>query len=431
MPISNQTQSVLDSYAIDVGGKSDPRYTNLIDIITHSPVLEKALNRAVLEGSVKKIQFDSSLGNTDIGAQYSSDTNTITLGPTSNNHHLVFKFAHEVQHANYSNQKSQEYSDIYQSINDLAANKHARIHDYTPLIQKGLLQNQEDEARAHLEGWNAYVEYQKIKNPGISDQNIFLRNIYRTDFSDTLEINNKTGESKQVVYSDLHLNPDLSAPIDAANIAAMGQRYFNKPYGLDYPTHYAGQYLEAIASAENAHRPSYRGANSGRAAQVRIDMQTLGLDEGRLEANGLHIPGRSLGYVDLSNPSATRSSTLDGTQRPGTHFNPILHSAGPAGAPHAEELAPAGQTALPQQEGKEAHLSFFERIVQAARSGDPAALQPIAQDYMRTQEGQAWLQKGHEQLHEQAAQQALEQQVIQQQQQQQQQQTQRGPVMRM
>ena len=430
MAISPQTQRILDAYAATVGGSSDPRYKNVLDAIQHSPSLEQALNKAVREGTITHIRHDPGLINANMGATYNAGT--VSLGRTNDPFILIFQLAHEVQHANHSAQKSREYAQIYQAATALAADTRSTTHNYTPLISQGLAQNRDDEARAQLMGWNAYVEYRRTKNPSATNQDILYENPYKDSISSDGVIDRATGQEIQNIHSDLHLNADLTAPITPANIEAMGRHYYDQSgqfginHNLNYQNYYAGYYLEMVANAENAYRPSYRAANGGRAVQVRMDMQALGLDEARLEGNGLHIPGRSLGYVDQSNPAAAVTSTLDGTQRAGTRFNPIMHAAGATGAYPAGEVAPT-QPALPEQAGQDANMRFFDRIVQAARSGDPAALQPIAQDYMRTEQGQAWLQKGHEQLQEQAAQQALEQQAVQQQQQQ----VQRGPVMRM
>ena len=116
MAISPETQRVLDNYAASVGGVQDTRYVNIISVIQNSPSLEHALNQATRDGTLAHIRLDSGLGNRGMGGSYNAGNKTITLRDAGSPERLVFTLAHEVQHANYSRHKQQEYVQIQQDI---------------------------------------------------------------------------------------------------------------------------------------------------------------------------------------------------------------------------------------------------------------------------------------------------------------------------
>lgn len=438
MAISKQTQQILDAYAAQVGGKQAPDYTAVIDVIQNTPQLEQALNKAVQAGEVKHIQLDQTLINIGQGAAYNPNNQTITLGDTSNPRELVFQLAHEVQHANYSHHMDGHYKQTYKDMQAIASNTKDPIHDYTPVIDRGLDANRTNEAMAQLAGWNAYVEYQRSQNPNISDQDILYYNPYRSNFSyDGTTIDPQTNRRTQNVHSDISLNPDLSAPMTQPNIEAMGKHFFDTGRGLgqnlnlSYKEYYSSYYLESVASLENHFRPSYRAANQNQAPTVYINMHGLNLSEPRIEADGLSIPGGSMNYVDNSDPQNPQQSQLNGSAPNNVKHNPILHSRNHTQSEplHVEEASPTQEAAEPKQSTP---TGFFDRLVEAAQSGDTAALQPIGQAYLKTKEAQTWLKEAADKLaQEQEAQEQSQQQTNQEQQTQEQEATQQNKAMRM
>ena len=336
MAISVEAQRVLDAYAATVGGKQDPRYTNVTNVIQHSPSLEQALNKAVQDGTLTQLRLDSGgIANAGMNGSYQAvaGTGTITLRDTGNLQGLAFTLAHEVQHANYSRQKSEEYRLINQDLHKLAANAHITVHDYTPIIRKGLEQDRENEARAQIAGWNTYVEYQRNTNPNITDQQILEKNPHKSSIStQTNKLVNGHWVEIHNPHSDLQFNSDLTLTATNANVEAMGKHFYDKSQGLgihrnlDYQNYYADYYIEALARAENTHRPAFRAANQGQEAQIRIDLQSLGLDAQKLQAQGLSLPGSKLDYVDASNPVQPISSTLAGSSLSNVRYNPILQA---------------------------------------------------------------------------------------------------------
>ena len=119
MAISPQAQRILDAYATTVGGRRDPRYTNVIDAIQNSPSLEAAFNKAAREGTLIALRLDQAgMARNGMGGAYYPDPGggTIALRDTRDPYALVFTLAHEVQHANHSRQKATEYEQIIQSM---------------------------------------------------------------------------------------------------------------------------------------------------------------------------------------------------------------------------------------------------------------------------------------------------------------------------
>lgn len=339
MAISPQAQRILDAYATTVGGRRDPRYTNVIDAIQNSPSLEAAFNKAAREGTLIALRLDQAgMARNGMGGAYYPDPGggTIALRDTRDPYALVFTLAHEVQHANHSRQKATEYEQIIQSMQQVAANTGSRVHDYTPMIRQGLQQNRQDEARAQIAGWNAYVEYQRSTRPEITDQEILWENPHRNSISrDGSTVDRITGRPTQLIQAGLQLNNhDLTLPDSATNIEAMGQHFYDRSEGLgihrnlNYQNYYADYYVEAVASLENTYRPAFRAANRGHEAQVRLDMQSLGLDVRKMQAQGLTLPGGRFNYVDASSPAHAAHSTLNGSSPPDVRYNPLMQAVG-------------------------------------------------------------------------------------------------------
>ena len=338
MAISPETQRVLDNYAASVGGVQDTRYVNIISVIQNSPSLEHALNQATRDGTIRSIHFDPALANQNMAGTYTARSQTVALGnAVYAKDKLVFTLAHEVQHANYSRHKQQEYVQIQQDIRRVASDTRNSVHDYSPIIHRGLQQNRQDEARAQIAGWNAYVEYQRNTNPVISEQQLLIDNPYRDSISFDSNVYDRANRRFiQTLHPDLQFNADLTLAATPANTEAMGRHFYDPSQGLggatlnlNYQHYYADFYVEAVALAENDHRSAYRAANRGREAQVRIDMQSLGLDEQKMEAQGLSIPGGRLNYTDATHPSRVVHSALDGVARPNVRYNPVIQAGEP------------------------------------------------------------------------------------------------------
>lgn len=377
--INKELQAVLDNYAKSVGGVSSANYKNVVDVINGSPELLNKMNEAAHNHTLKTIKQDPSLAARGAGAEYSSTSQTMKLGNTTNLKTLVFQMGHEIKHAANAKDTKLASDTAWQNMNTKAGSLDA-THDYTSIIKTVLVQNRKDEASAHLAGWNAYVSYMQTQTPGISLQKLAKDCPYQANYFDIGV--DKNGNQIYNLKSNLTLTSDNKINVsNSQNVDAMGKYYFDNggSFGsannLNYTNYYGKHYLQLVAFAENNHRVEYRHTHGGNAAQVAINMSALGLSEAKIEKNTFAIPGGHLAFRDTSGKG--HNSSLDGTSPAGTKFNPIT----PA-------LASEGKSPTLSPPANANSREWFDHLHASLKSGNPDAFAEATKSVANSDIGQ-------------------------------------------
>ena len=372
---------------------------NLQSTLNGSPVLAAQIKDAVAQ---EHVQHFSLLGNSmAAGATYDGNTvrqdgtpKGINLPPlglqtnTSTNpqgkydaRDMTFVLGHEIQHGFNDAAKDQATRAFMRDINT-QARMHGPVHDYTDELRAYIQAGREDEAKAEIAGWNALLSREKQSNPNATYGDMeSTQNDRVYDF-----VTRSTRTSPAQSKPGLTFNPDGSLSQTPANIAAMGQHYFDRPspvhaqpgqrpVGLgehsppsaDYINYYGTWALERIVAAEDRANVRHQGARP----QIAIDMVGLGLKEDLIEMEGLHLGTNKAPrpYLDTSQTPAV----------PG-HF----HHTQDASMGHDHQhvpIAAVGRRIPPSGD------PVVDRWIDALQDGDYAAAKAVQQEFAWSPEG--------------------------------------------
>jgi hypothetical protein len=322
--------------------------SNLQSTLNGSPVLAEQVKEAVKQGHVQ--HFGLLDGRMAAGATYDGESrdgtpkgiNLPPLGLQTNSpanpqgrydaRDMTFVLGHEIQHGFNDATKDQARGAFLTTIGQ-QARVQAPIHDYTDELRGYIQAGREDEAKAEIAGWNALLsrEQQIVPNASLDHMLFVTRNGRVRDF---VEQDPNITKAQASARSGLTFNPDGSLSQTPANIAALGQHYFDRPspayaqpgdrpVGLgehkpnptaDYTNYYGTWALEQIAAAEDRANVRHQGARP----QIAIDMAGLGLKEDLIEMEGLNLGGNKTprSYLDTSQTPAAQGRfhhTQDGS----------------------------------------------------------------------------------------------------------------------
>ncbi|MBT2747819.1 MULTISPECIES: hypothetical protein [unclassified Lysobacter] len=426
--------------------------TNLQSTINGSPVLAAEVKRAVTSpghGQAAPLQHFASLSGTVAGGTYNPTTRTMSLPPSSlavppasfGSEDLTFVLGHEIQHGFNAAGKKIATDNAYNLARQIARDTNP-VNDYTSPIGAVIQAGREDEARAQIAGWNALLSREQQIKPGADLTDIWaLAKNYKTlrvlDFVERDQSNPQQAQARP----GLTFNSDASLSMTPANVAQMGQNYFDKPpvgtpgftrhqtTGIghhgdsDYPNYYGANAVTNIITSERAHAHPINGV----APRMQIDMGQLRLREDLMERNGVTLtanPGTPQSYYDTSqSPPALHhfdhTNTPPGSQNSHQHVPAAPGSSPgksrdggepndgvPAHAPNAQqELSPTND-----------FHAYLDRMLAAARSGDDASFRKMTQTLADLPPGREIRAEAvatvdrHEQL---AAQQQMDQQRVQ------------------
>jgi hypothetical protein len=333
---ARQTQSV-----------SQDMVSNLQSTLNGSPVLAEQVKEAVKQGHVQ--HFGLLDGRMAAGATYDGESrdgtpkgiNLPPLGLQTNSpanpqgrydaHDMTFVLGHEIQHGFNDATKDQARGAFLTAIGQ-QAHVHAPLHDYTDELRGYIQAGREDEAKAEIAGWNALLSREQQNNAHVTLDDMRKLPIGRQH--DFVKLDFTSNPPQTVPLPGLTFNPDGSLSQTTANIAAMGQHYFDRPspayaqpgdrpVGLgehkpnptaDYTNYYGTWALEQIAAAEDRANVRHQGARP----QIAIDMAGLGLKEDLIEMEGLNLGGNKTprSYLDTSQTPAAQGRfhhTQDGS----------------------------------------------------------------------------------------------------------------------
>lgn len=364
--ITPELQKVLDTYAKSVGGKTAQSYTNVLDVIQHSPELCHKMNTATQKGLLKSIVLDEQI---KVGGYYRAGDKSITLKNADDMRKLAFVLGHEVQHAfNHANGVDEQKKLLHKNMAIQASHTLEKTHDYTQHLKVGVNIARHDEAIAELEGWNTYMSYMKTRQPDIDLQKMAALCPMRDFFFDQSTEGTFSFELKKgLSFVPGSMKFDIT---DRRNIEAMGKHYFDASGSkIDYEASLIGR----IAGLENLYRPEFQGKNKGRDPQIVINMNALGMKETEIEdikKATLKIPCNHLPYTD-SSPSHVHNSTFDGNTRSKEKCNPFQSIKG-TGKEHSS------LTPLPTDADV---TTLFDNFIAALDSNDPNALIEATQHF--------------------------------------------------
>ena len=175
-------------------------------------------------------------------------------------------------------------------------------NDYTAPIGNLIQSERENEARAHIAGWNALVSRVQQNIPGAAL--VDMMNLQNDRVLDFIKSNSSNPNQAQPLPG-LTFNADNTLSMTPGNVAQMGRNYFDKPpvgtLGLqphqttsigyhgdsDYPNQAGSGAVGRAIWAEQTYAQPLHGA----ASRMEIDMASLRLREDLLERNGIYLKG--------------------------------------------------------------------------------------------------------------------------------------------
>lgn len=313
MPLSPQAQAIVDDFGRQPG-VSPEHVVNLQGVLAASPVLLDQFNEAVAKQRVLGLK---PLTDPNAGGTFTPDDHSIRLplarlsngpgGKSLDSGEMTFVLGHELQHCLYSTAAAASRKDFETAAVQIAKT----THDYSDAAEKVLSSNRMDEASAEIAGWNATVSRVRQSNPHAS-----LEDIYREAPGRMHDFIDRTGGMPQFNYalkSNLTLNADMTMPVNAANVEAMGVNFFDKVakstrIGHAGQSDYANHYGPWVVGTAAIYERQYNKPRPGDPEQPMIlDMQRLGLKEEVLERNGIDLGSdtRPMPYLDSSTQPPT------------------------------------------------------------------------------------------------------------------------------
>jgi hypothetical protein len=325
----------------------DPNVTadmvrNLQTTLNGSPALVDQTLQRIQTGDLKHLALHI---QGVAGGSYNPGTQTMNLTTGSlqfsaqaataldQQQNLSFVLGHELQHGENRHAKKLAVDAASAEMHRVARDNNP-VNDYTTGIAMWQQASRDDEAKAHIAGWNALLSMEKERS---GNQSFGLTDMWRAysanphsavahriiDFMEQDPSNPNAGIHKP----NLTFNPDGTLSPTAANIAAMGQHYFDQPpkntpgipqqntMGIGHHGDSDYRNVDGAHALSHAIEIERRIAipKHGAASQMHVNMQQLHLSEILIERNGL----------DLRVDTATRQVYFDTSTQPHTqgHFD--------------------------------------------------------------------------------------------------------------
>jgi Peptidase family M48 len=262
---------------------------NIRAAINASPDLESKILRSIAEGNIEK--FD--LLNTDIGTGgYSQQTKSIALtrrilhDPSMCNK-LIFVLGHEVGHSLNQDRSAIVADNFHARIVSIAGQNGAE-HDYTQPLLSLLEYLRQDEASAHIGGFNALASKLRHENADATLQDLYYQ--WPSAMKDFMEASNDPHDGAYRLKPGLRVETDLQMLLANDNIESMKIYFFDRPNAFamldggrqDYRHLYANRALAKIDSLEDADRRQRDSADLPRALTC-LDLNRLGLSAALVE----------------------------------------------------------------------------------------------------------------------------------------------------
>jgi len=293
---SRRAQKLLHRFARHPSVGDDAAAT-LEQVLSASPLLTSQLNQAVRHGDLRA--FDLLEPGSHAGGVFDGDTGVISIPlgllTRQGEPEIAFILGHELQHAVGSAEAQRRVARFFESAEWAAAHD----FDYTPAIRDHLDWHRQDEAAAHLAGWNGLVDWigHYLPDPTLVD--VVLATRFRAgDFVEP-------GDDSFVIKPLLSVRPDLRFDLTDSNIAAMSTYYFDRSpsemqLGALGTSDYRNEYgCWAVMQAAACHRHFTR-VHRPQPTMI-INTTELGLTRRIMEENGIDLGGLpTQPYLDRS-----------------------------------------------------------------------------------------------------------------------------------
>jgi hypothetical protein len=269
---------------------------NLRELLDKSPDLKARILDSVDKGHLEKFALLPAGANA--GGTYSPDTKTIELpAQFLNKSHkdkaaaseLVFVMGHEIQHSFNSTVSDKATDAFVKDVEKIA--KGPGPHDYTATV-KTLIQNyREDEAGAHIGGFNAISSQVLKDNPKAGLKDLYNANPGR--MGDFIERDGKAPAFTYALKPGLTIEADMTLKSSPENVKAMGKHYFDQPPSSarlgtkgnqDYPNYYGEWAVNVINDFEKQALADAKKLDPKAVApEVKLNLKDIGLDKSLLD----------------------------------------------------------------------------------------------------------------------------------------------------
>lgn len=357
-PTSIELQKLLDEFAKQPGVTAEVA-ANLKTTIANSPTLAAQVDDAIAKGHLKSFKplTDAHAGGAYNGKEQAMllPINGLTKPPAGsyNAGNMTFVLGHEVQHGFYRTDRDTALKTFATEATALAKTV-ADKHDYTATIGKVIQADRDNEAKAHIAGWNALVGSVREAKPTAT-----LADVYNASPGRAGDFMTRGGTAPNFTYAlkaDLTVDAKLSMAMSADNVKAMGKYYFDMPPAQarlghngnsDYANYYGAGYISYVSQLEHAHGKTASGGKP----ELHVNMTQLKLNENIMEQNGIDLGANSANRQSYFDTSATppKAGHFDHTKSTHTHVNinasPLdllnelrgdPHAHGPGDPRHAE-----------------------------------------------------------------------------------------------
>lgn len=391
---------------------------NFASSLQGSPALITQINTAVAAGELRA--FSILPVGTNAGGQFNPTNGTMELpasimttpaGGRFNPAELTFVLGHETQHSINRPTLTTALTAFDAELGRIAQSRQA-THDYTAPLNTMLTANRNDEATAHISGFNATVSMVRSTNATPSLEDIYRASPGRMgDFINvtpatpaTLAVPASPGNpgspatpgtpAAYALRAGLTLNADMTMTPNATNTAAMGQHYYDQPAASarlghhgdsNYQNLYAANLVGSVVNFERHYAPGVTAA--GVTSHIAIDMNSLGLSEAQLERNGLNL-GAAAGRQAYVNTGTTPPTPGNFDHTAVTHVHtPVTMPDGSPSAPatsdqHAHPAIRQAMDALDRSPNIPADAFGADRQRVAAGVALHAAGQQITPDHI-------------------------------------------------
>lgn len=346
--LSTQAQALITTFNASL--TADQR-TNLANTLSGSPALITQINAAVAAGELRA--FSILPPGTNAGGQFNPTSGTMELpaaimttptqpsGARFDPAELTYVLGHETQHAIYRPTVTAALGAFDTELGRIAQS-HQATHDYTAPLNTMLTVNRNDEAAAHIAGFNATVSMVRSTNATPSLEDIYRASPGRMGEFITVTPGTPATYALRAGYA---VNADMTMSANSTNLAAAGQHYYGQPASSarlghhgdsDYQNFYATNLVGSVVNFERFYAPGVTAA--GVTSHIAINMNSLGLSEAQLERNGLNL-GPAAGRQAYRNTGTTPPT-------PGNFDHTVAtHAHTPVTLPNAPSAPPGGADA--------------------------------------------------------------------------------------
>jgi len=284
---------------------------NLRALLDDSPDLKARILDSVQKGHLEKFALLPVGANA--GGSYDGNNKAINL-PTdylkkagtdkSAAAELIFVMGHEIQHSFNSTASDKAVGVFVKDVDKIV--KGPGPHDYTAAVKTLIQSYRENEASAHIGGFNAIVSQVMQDNPKAGLKELY--NAHPGRMEDFIDRGGKAPKFTYALKPGLTLEADNTLKASPDNVKAMGKHYFDQPPSSarlgtkgnqDYPNYYGEWALGVIAKTEKREFEAAKKLDpKATAPEVKIDMKDIGLKSSLIDT--------SLKYTDSSpkNPIA-------------------------------------------------------------------------------------------------------------------------------